>query len=49
METAEEVKVINEKIMYHNNMEDVATKIVKSKSCSVEMELKLLWLEKHLK
>ena len=34
--------------MYHNIVEDLATKIVESKSYSFEMELKLLRLEKHL-
>ena len=47
-ETADEIKVINEEIMYHDDVEDFATEIIESKKYSFAMELKLVRLEKPL-
>jgi len=47
-ETADEIKVINEEIMYHDDVEDLATEIFESKKYSFAMELKLVRLEKQL-
>jgi len=48
-ETADEIKVINEEIMYHDDVEDLATEIVESKKYSFAKELKLVRLEKNSK
>ena len=47
-ETAEEVKMISDKIIHHNDVEDMATELVESKKYSFELELKLVRLEKQL-
>ena len=41
-ETAEEVKMIRDKIIHHNDMENMATELVDSKKYSFELELKLV-------
>jgi len=48
-ETTDEIKVINEEIVYHDDVEDLATEIVESKTYSFAMELKLVRLEKQVK
>jgi len=47
-ETADGIKMINEEITYHDDVEDLATEIFESKKYSFAIELKLFLLEKQL-
>jgi len=47
-ETADEIKMINKEIMYHDDVDDLATEVFESKKYSFAMELKLVRLEKQL-
>ena len=47
-ESADEIKMIHEEIMYHDDVEDLATEIFESKKYSFAMELKLVRLKKQL-
>ncbi|KAH3698514.1 hypothetical protein DPMN_086039 [Dreissena polymorpha] len=48
MEEAEEVRTLNDKIVNHNDIEDLSSELVKGKSYSFDLELKIQRLKDNL-
>ncbi|KAH3828096.1 hypothetical protein DPMN_130047 [Dreissena polymorpha] len=48
MEEAEEVRMLNDKIVNHNDIEDLSSELVEGKSYSFDLELKIQRLRDNL-